>query len=93
MNVPVGEDKDDEKIKSIFCFTIAPDYRRKGVASRLLEYVCNDSKADGYNFVEVFTRKEFANDGFRGVFEMYGKHGFCIHAERDGKVVMRRALT
>ena len=93
MNVPVEDYKDDEKIKFIFCFTIAPDYRRKGVASRLLEYICNDSKADGYNLIEVYTIKEFANDGFRGVFEMYEKHGFCIHAEKDGKVIMRRALT
>jgi ribosomal protein S18 acetylase RimI-like enzyme len=90
---PLVEDcKDDEKIKFIFCFAIAPDYRRKGVASRLLEYICNDAKSDGYDFVEVFTTKEFANDGFRGVFEMYEKHGFYIYAEKDGKVVMRRIL-
>jgi ribosomal protein S18 acetylase RimI-like enzyme len=93
MNVPVEDYKDDEKIKFIFCFTIAPEYRRKGIASRLLEYVCNDATADGYNFIEVFAKKEFANDGFRGVFEMYEKHGFYIHAEQDGNVIMRRALT
>ena len=93
INAPGEDCKDDEKIKFIFCFAIAPDYRRKGVASRLLEYICNDAKADGYNFVEVFTKKEFVNDGFRGVFEMYEKHGFYIHAEQDGKVIMRRSLT
>jgi ribosomal protein S18 acetylase RimI-like enzyme len=93
MKAPVEDCKDDEKIKFIFCFTIAPDYRRKGVASRLLEYVCNDAKSDGYHFIEVFTRKEYAHDGFRGVFEMYEKHGFYIHAEQDGKVIMRKALT
>jgi len=93
MHAPVEDCKDGEKVKFIFCFTIAPDYRRKGVASRLLEYICDDAKADGYDFVEVFTKKEFANDGFRGVFEMYEKHGFYIHSEQDGKVIMRRALT
>jgi len=92
MQAPVEDCKDNEKIKFIFCFTIAPDYRRKGVASRLLEYICNDAKADGYNFVEVFTKKEFENDGFRGVFEMYEKHGFYIHSEQDGKVIMRKSL-
>lgn len=93
VHVPVEDCEDDEKIKFIFCFVVAPDYRRKGVASQLLEYICNDAKTDGYNFVEVFTMREFENDGFRGVFEMYEKHGFYIHAEQEGKVVMRRALT
>jgi len=93
MHTPVDVYSDDEKVKFIFCFTIAPDYRRKGVASQLLEYICNDAKADGYSFVEVFTKRDFANDGFRGVFEMYEKHGFYIYAEQDGKVIMRKALT
>lgn len=93
MHTPVEDCKDDEKVKFIFCFVIASDYRRKGIASQLLQFICDDAKADGYNFVEVLTTKEFKNDGFRGVFEMYEKHGFHIHAEQDGKVVMRRALT
>ena len=91
--VPLEECGAAEKVKFIFCFAIAPDYRRKGVASRLIEYICNDAKADDYNFVEVFTKREFVNDGFRGVFEMYEKQGFYAHAEQDGKIVMRKALT
>jgi len=92
MRAPVEVCTDDDKIKFIFCFVIAPDYRRKGVASQLLEYICDDAKADGYSFVEVFTTKEFANDGFRGIFEMYERHGFYVHTEQDGKVLMRRTL-
>jgi ribosomal protein S18 acetylase RimI-like enzyme len=92
MQLPFEGCNDDERIKFIFCFTIAPDYRRKGIASQLLEHVCNDAKADGFDFVEVFTKKEFANDGFRGVFEMYEKHGFSVHVEQDRSVVMRRGL-
>ena len=93
IHTPVEDCMDDEKVKFIFCFVIAPDYRRKGVASQLLEFICDDAKADGYNYVEVFTKKEFENDGFRGVFEMYKNHGFYIHTEQNGNVLMRRALT
>jgi len=89
---PVEVCEEDDKVKFIFCFVIAPDYRRKGVASQLLEYICDDAKAEGYRFVEVFTKKEFANDGFRGVFEMYEKQGFYIHAEQGNEVVLRRTL-
>jgi len=92
MNAPVEDCNNDEKIKFIFCFTIAPEYRRKGIASQLLEYICNDAKADGYNYVEVSTTKEFSHDGFMGVFEMYKKHGFDIYAETQQSVVMRKNL-
>ena len=92
MQTPDENCKDYEKVKFIFCFVIAPDYRRKGIASQLLEFICDDAKAEGYNYVEVFTKKEFENDGFRGVYEMYENHGFYIHVEQDGNVIMRRAL-
>lgn len=92
MHAPVSDCQSNEKTKFIFCFTIAPEYRRKGVASLLVEYICNDAKLEGFKFVEVSTKREFTNDGFRGVFEMYEKCGFYIYAEQDGNVVMRKEL-
>jgi len=35
--VPIG---DINRVKSIYCFTIAPEMKRKGIATRLLERVC-----------------------------------------------------
>lgn len=30
-----------EKVKSIYCFLIASDMKRKGIANQLLKYVCD----------------------------------------------------
>ena len=92
--VPIEECREGEKIKFIFCFAIAPNVRRKGVATKLLEYVCQDAAADGFDFAEAFVYKEFsdASRDFRGSLAMYEKCGFNAHAERDGKIVVRKML-
>lgn len=41
--VPVEETEMGIKIKSIFCFTIEPNMKRKGIATKLLERVCEDA--------------------------------------------------
>ena len=33
---------------------IAPDYRGKGIASKVLEKVCDDAKNEGYLYVEAY---------------------------------------
>ena len=90
--VPVEECRAGEKIKFIFCFVIAPKMQRMGVATRLLEYICQDAAADGFDFVEAYTFKEFTQDGFRGPLAIYEKCGFGQHAEHEGKIVLRKAL-
>lgn len=47
------ENNKNEKVKSIFCFTIAPNMKRKGIATKLLERVCSDAKSDGCDCIEV----------------------------------------
>ena len=83
-----------EKIKSVFCFAIAPEMRRQGVAALLLERVCQDAARKGFDFVEAYPIKEFANeaDDFKGPAELYRKHGFIVHAETGGRLVMRKDL-
>lgn len=39
--------KTKEKIMSVFCFTVAPDYRGKGISTALLQRVIDDAKKDG----------------------------------------------
>ena len=90
--IPVDECSANEKVKSVFCFAIAPKMQKMGVATRLLEYVCQDAAADGFDFVEAYTHKEFMHDGFRGTLALYKNCGFHIHAEKDGKVVVRKYL-
>lgn len=84
------------KVKAVFCYVIAPKMQRKGIATKLLERVCTDAKADGFDFVESYPNREFidvARD-FTGPAAMYEKMGFTEYKElsRD-RVIMRKRLT
>jgi ribosomal protein S18 acetylase RimI-like enzyme len=86
---------DDAKVvKSIFCYTIAPEFQRKGIATQLLERVCKDAAEDGFDFVEVYPNKtvtaESENHG--GFAEMYKRLGFTVYAELENICVMRKEL-
>lgn len=91
---PIEDYRADTKVKSVFCFVIAPEMQRMGLATKLLERVCQDAAADGFDFVEAYVHKEFNSvpHDFRGPLAMYEKCGFYIQSEREGKVVVRKAL-
>jgi GNAT superfamily N-acetyltransferase len=89
---PIDDYNADVKVKSVFCFMVAPDMQGMGVATKLLERVCEDAAAEGYDYVEAYANKTNAEHCFRGPLEMYLKCGFEICAERDGRVVVRKAL-
>jgi GNAT superfamily N-acetyltransferase len=91
---PIEEYRADIKIKSVFCFVIAPEMQRKGIATQLLERVCKDAAEDGFDFVEAYVNKKFiyTDHDFRGPLAMYEKCGFTKYAEREGKVVVRKVL-
>jgi len=93
-NVPIEECHAGEKIKFIFCFAIAPKAQRKGVATQLLDYICRDAAADGFDFVEAHSKIKFASasNAFRGHLAMYEKCGFSIAAEQADRVVVQKAL-
>ena len=92
-SIPTSESASDIRVKSVFCFTIAPEMKRKGIASRLLERVCQDAIQDGFDFVEAYPNKEFTNDiDFAGPIEMYKKYGFTVCHETEQILVVRKAL-
>ena len=91
-HVPVEECRAGEKIKFIFCFAIAPNMQRMGIATQLLRYACQDAAAEGFDFVEARTHKEFTQDGLRGPLTMYKKCGFNLHAEKEHNIVVRKTL-
>lgn len=83
-----------ERIKSVFCFVIAPQYQRQGIASTLLARVIKDAKKDGFDAVEAYPNKSFSSvaSDFMGPSGMYEKLGFSIISELDQKVIMRKKL-
>ncbi len=92
--VPLEEFDTDIKVKSIFCFVIAPEMKRKGIATQLLERVCEDAFQDGYDIVEAYPYKEssYQSSDFGGHFEMYKKSGFYISLETEKGLIMRKKL-
>ncbi len=81
------------RVKSIFCFTVAPAYQHKGVASALLHSVCQDAAAEGYDFVEAYAELHGTEPlDFRGSITMYERAGFVRCGVRENKVVLRKAL-
>ena len=89
--VPTDESS-DIKVKSIFCFTVAPEMKRKGIAARLLQRVCLDAALDGFDLVEAYPNKEPGELDFEGHAKMYGNNGFIVHHETERKYIMRKML-
>ncbi|MDR0950009.1 MAG: GNAT family N-acetyltransferase, partial [Lachnospiraceae bacterium] len=82
------------KIKSVFCFMIAPQAQKKGVATKLLERVCVDAAADGFDFIEahVYEEGKAGPYDFTGPIALYEKCGFTRYTMKDKYVVMRKTL-
>lgn len=84
----------ESDICSIVCFLISPDYRRKGIAQKLLEAVINDYSSKTYEYIEAYPRKDrFSCEGnYHGHFAMYEKFGFEVERELDDHFVVRKKL-
>lgn len=91
--VQIEEDK-NERVKSVFCFAVAPEMRGKGIAGLLLERVCEDARKDRFDYVEAYPNKQFVNmeEDFMGPLSMYTKIGFELSYETEDKYIMRKAL-
>lgn len=83
-----------EKIKSIVCFEIAPEYRGKGVATALLNCVCEDAAKEGYDKAEVYpvVRDAYEILDFTGPIHMYEKAGFVRVSQHGKELVMQKDL-
>lgn len=84
----------NDRVKSIFCFLIAPEMKRRGIAKQLLEYVCRDAAECGFDYVEAYPQKDMADERmhFMGFVDMYKDLGFHVYAETKDKFVMRKQL-
>jgi GNAT superfamily N-acetyltransferase len=93
-DVPAGEAADGARVKSIFCFAIAPDMRRKGLAKQLLERICLDATRDGFDVVEAYPNKAFVDEAedFMGPAALFEQSGFTVCCETEQRLVMRKRL-
>ena len=84
----------EEKVKAVYCFMIAEEYHRQGVARGLLRAVCEDAEKDGYDYVEAYPQKDASIKymQFMGFEELYKSEGFEHYMELEDKFVVRKYL-
>lgn len=84
----------EEKVKAVYCFMIAEEYHRQGIARRLLQAVCEDAKKDGFDYVEAYPQKDASVKymQFMGFDELYKSEGFERYMVLDDKFVVRKYL-
>ena len=89
-----ARDKAIGKTMSVVCFSVAPEYRGKGVSTALLERVIADAKTEGFAAVEGYAQVRKGQDDldFKGPIRLYEKLGFIPVVEHDGVVLMRKVL-
>ncbi len=87
-------DNPGEKICSIVCFLIHPDFRRKGIAQKILQQICEDYSKKGYDYVEAYPGKgQLSCEGhYKGPIELYSKFDFKIVKEHQDYYTVRRSL-
>lgn len=89
-----AEKEEDGKVKSIFCFTVAPAMRGKHVATALLQRVIADATKDGYAYIEAYPNKGETNQYYNyvGPLGLYRKLGFALVGETKERLVVRKKL-
>ena len=86
-------DNPDDKVCSVVCFLIHPDYRRQGISQKILEKIIADYSNTDYDYIESYPKKgESSASNFKGPIELYKRNDFKIHKEYDKYYVMRKKL-
>lgn len=81
------------KTKSIYCFAVAPGWRGRGISGELLARVCEDSRAEGFRYAEAYpVRAASGAQICHGPLHLYEKQGFQVVWEKEGFLIVRKAL-
>ena len=82
----------DDGIKSIMCFVLQKEYRRQGIARKIVKRTIKDSKKDGTKEIEAYPNSKATNEysHYHGPEKLYLEEGFVEEkAGRAKKVVYR----
>lgn len=88
------QDPDSSEICSIVCFLIHPDYRRKGIAQKLLEQAIAVYSQKDCKYIEAYPRKDkhSCERNYHGHFSLYEKFNFKVEEEFNDYYVVRKRL-
>jgi GNAT superfamily N-acetyltransferase len=85
---------DAERVGSVVCFVVAPEHRRSGVATALLEAACATFAEVGLSTAEAYPRSGVFDpaSNYHGPAELYRAAGFSPFRQGDGWLMMRKPL-
>jgi ribosomal protein S18 acetylase RimI-like enzyme len=92
------EGEKDPKVGAIVCFVVAPDQRRQGVATTLLDAALDHLRkrgmtaAEAYPFLGEIEPARWAQSNYVGPLSMYVKAGFEVAEKHDEYAVVRMPL-
>jgi ribosomal protein S18 acetylase RimI-like enzyme len=86
--------KPGEKVCSIVCFLIHPDYRKKGISKAFLDMIAREYSSLNYDFLEAYPGKDRSSSAhyYKGNLNLYEKAGFFIEKELDNYCIVRKGL-
>jgi ribosomal protein S18 acetylase RimI-like enzyme len=88
----------DPKVGAIVCFVVAPDQRRQGIATTLLEAALEHLRKRGMTTAEAYPvlgeidPRRWSQINYVGPLSMYVKAGFEVVEKNDDRAVVRRTL-
>lgn len=87
-------DPGTEKILSVVCFVIRPEYRNQGISNLLLEQVIEDHSFRFFDYLEAYpaNRESSCERNYKGPFRLYQKKGFFVLQEYDEYSIVRKSL-
>jgi ribosomal protein S18 acetylase RimI-like enzyme len=87
-------DNPADKVCSIVCFVISPEFRRKGIAQKILEQIIIDYSSLDYDYLEAYPGKGklSCENHYKGPLDLFKKHNFQIAKEYDDYYVVRKYL-
>jgi GNAT superfamily N-acetyltransferase len=93
-NREIWDDGEELPVKSVTCFIVAPEARRKGVAAALLTRAAEDAAKEGYRAIEAYPATGDLDCflHYHGHPAMYTKSGFVLYKELKDYSVYRKTL-
>jgi ribosomal protein S18 acetylase RimI-like enzyme len=94
LNVPGDRAAD---VGAIVCFVVAPDQRRQGIATQLLDAALDHLRSRGMKTAEAYPWNEVDSakwvwSQYVGPLSMYLKAGFEVAERREDFSIVRRSL-
>jgi len=83
-----------EKVCSIVCFLISPEFRGKGIATLFLNKIIKDCSEKDFDFLEAYPDKSgfSCEKNYKGPLSLYEKNNFQIFSELEKNLVVRKSL-